>query len=466
MTKTDKLIRELCLLFSFLAVVVMGQRPDDFHLIQSANMAMNNLKIFIYPKIPDPSYPEYQSFQSFNISEAECNPHFMMERILPEYLRNNNLVTTDPSEADYFLIDHDYACLQSTNRNTSHGPNQGEFKQKYLTSLIENVMYNYPHYNRSGGYDHLIMFTIDSGRCELAAKSLEKLFFHYIPVTFIGNFGYAKEDVTYEVMKRGKAAFNFGLSTTRQHTGCTQFGSGRNIVIPQFHTWKVANYNYAPRPYNAMFIGFVKRGGMSGVNVRPILSQIHSTKTHHDFFLHDNYRNRSKPVVTVADSYFSLCPGGSAPWSVRMYDAIFHHSVPVILADGIVLPFERFLDWKAFTIKQSSEFKSIADGVALLDNLRETAHVYHQSIEGMMDEYKKSSKNNRQLSVLHKKYVQQKLLSSVKAMPWLSWNESTPHSAYGLLMLELWCKKYGSTSALCNPKQVQNGSEVAFLDYW
>ena len=53
----------------------------------------------------------------------------------------------------------------------------------------------------------------------------------------------------------------------------------------------------------------------------------------------------------ITEAYYALCPAGNACWSMRIYDAIEHETIPVILADPIIEPFERFLHWPAFTLK-------------------------------------------------------------------------------------------------------------------
>jgi hypothetical protein len=49
-------------------------------------------------------------------------------------------------------------------------------------------------------------------------------------------------------------------------------------------------------------------------------------------------------------AYFALCPAGWACWSRRLYDAIFAAAVPVVVADPVAEPFERFLDWRGFAV--------------------------------------------------------------------------------------------------------------------
>ena len=44
---------------------------------------------------------------------------------------------------------------------------------------------------------------------------------------------------------------------------------------------------------------------------------------------------------------------GHACWSKRLYDALALGAVPIIVADGAIQAFERFLDWRRFSIKVS-----------------------------------------------------------------------------------------------------------------
>ena len=443
-------------IFVFVLAIGATAFPDDDSLLFWARRAKRGVKIFIYPKIPDPTYPTYHSFASYNASAHECNPHFLMERKFPEYIRNTIVETTNPRRADFFLIDHDYSCFFSTNVNNSLGKRlEHEFSEKYLTAVMANVVQNFPYYNKSGGLDHLMVFTLDRGRCEMALHpGLHDIIPYYEPVTFIGNFGFAQEDISFETMQFGKFAFSTGRTVTRRLPRCTLFGSGRNIVIPQFHEWVPEPYDRRLRRYHSVFVGRVKRGGLSGVNVRPILLNIHAIGF--PGFYASDLSNASLSSITLRDSYFSLCPGGAAPWSVRMYDAIYHHSIPVILADGIVLPFEKFLDWKSFTVKQSSDYVSVQDGVELLKQLRKhAANAMRNKITTL--KYSKSD--------ITKTFIHTKLENAVGVMPWLSWNEASPRSAYGLLMLELWCRKFGYVAPICRPMMV-NSSEIAYLEYW
>ena len=56
-------------------------------------------------------------------------------------------------------------------------------------------------------------------------------------------------------------------------------------------------------------------------------------------------------VEEVLSSKFCLCPRGFAPWSRRLFDAVQLGCIPVIIADGIELPYEEFLDYTSFSVK-------------------------------------------------------------------------------------------------------------------
>jgi probable glucuronoxylan glucuronosyltransferase IRX7 len=72
-------------------------------------------------------------------------------------------------------------------------------------------------------------------------------------------------------------------------------------------------------------------------------------------------------VEEVLSSKFCLCPRGFAPWSRRLFDAVQLGCIPVIIADGIELPYEEFLDYTSFSVKiaevEVSKLKQILLGI-------------------------------------------------------------------------------------------------------
>lgn len=70
----------------------------------------------------------------------------------------------------------------------------------------------------------------------------------------------------------------------------------------------------------------------------------------------------------IVRSVFCLCPLGWAPWSPRLVESVTLGCVPVIIADGIRLPFESTVPWSeiSLTVRENDVAKlgNILDYVA------------------------------------------------------------------------------------------------------
>nr|GEX27817.1 probable glucuronoxylan glucuronosyltransferase IRX7 [Tanacetum cinerariifolium] len=70
----------------------------------------------------------------------------------------------------------------------------------------------------------------------------------------------------------------------------------------------------------------------------------------------------------IVRSVFCLCPLGWAPWSPRLVESVALGCVPVIIADGIQLPFESTIPWSdiSLTVRETDVAKlgKVLDNVA------------------------------------------------------------------------------------------------------
>ncbi|CAF4234527.1 unnamed protein product [Rotaria magnacalcarata] len=72
----------------------------------------------------------------------------------------------------------------------------------------------------------------------------------------------------------------------------------------------------------------------------------------------------------IQSSVFSFCPDTSLLRSSRLYETMQLGAIPVILTDNIVLPFERFIDWRSFIIKWNiNHLKGMIDSIKRIDQL-------------------------------------------------------------------------------------------------
>ena len=56
-------------------------------------------------------------------------------------------------------------------------------------------------------------------------------------------------------------------------------------------------------------------------------------------------------VPLMSRSHFTLCPAGFGRWSFRLVQAVLTGSIPVLLADGYVLPFATRIPWDSFLVR-------------------------------------------------------------------------------------------------------------------
>ena len=68
-------------------------------------------------------------------------------------------------------------------------------------------------------------------------------------------------------------------------------------------------------------------------------------------------------------SRFCLAPRGDTASSKRTYEAIAAGCIPVIITDGLSLPFDRRLVWSRFSLR-FTEAEALADPLGLLAKLR------------------------------------------------------------------------------------------------
>lgn len=76
----------------------------------------------------------------------------------------------------------------------------------------------------------------------------------------------------------------------------------------------------------------------------------------------------SEYISVLKDSVFSLCPSGSGPNSIRIWESMGYGAIPVILADTLVLPCIKNIDWNdVFIIWKESEIGKLNDYLLTLD---------------------------------------------------------------------------------------------------
>ena len=85
-------------------------------------------------------------------------------------------------------------------------------------------------------------------------------------------------------------------------------------------------------------------------------------------------------------SVFCLSPAGFAPWTKRLYEVIMHGCIPIIIADVLIMPFEKQLDWSKFSIRISENDLATGKLKGLLTSLSKNKIVQMQQTLADMKE--------------------------------------------------------------------------------
>ena len=125
-------------------------------LLQLVNNANIDLRFFIYP-MPTRTY--------LSNKDSLLLSHFRLEHKFIEYLQINHalnikinnsafkpFLVSDPEEANVFIIEHRQLKLSSLG-----GGECDNLLHKHLAVIVDNVIFNYPYYNRSNGWNHFYM---------------------------------------------------------------------------------------------------------------------------------------------------------------------------------------------------------------------------------------------------------------------------------------------------------------------
>ena len=426
---------------------------DDRKFVEFTQRALNEIKVFVYPQ---PIFEDLRKYVPF------CSIQFHAEKIIPSYFKSSSMFTNNPADADFFLIEHDFTCLFVFGQYSAYNMSEHQYKyekvyERHMKPIFDHVVYSQPYFNRSGGKDHLVLFTYDNGPfCQYYEPYFGKLFNSiFNKTTLILNFGLSGYEFNYKQLY-GKKAANFD-GCIRQHN--------QDIIIPQYHDYPLhRNLSdiYRLREYSAFFKGEYSNRGPSSPFIREFLSNFKSNHSLKFFNVPHAWHQGASAMI----SYFSLCPAGYAPWSIRLYDSLFHLSVPVILANRILLPFEKFLNWKSFTVKIDT------------DLIGTTNYSFLETMHSLSEEYRtallKHRRANKDTS-LHGKtlpstYMWSKLYRVWEASKWLTW-ETEPgrkRSIWALLAAELWCRSKHALHnvAMSNIYCHSNYSTVSNLTYW
>ncbi|KAF3454917.1 hypothetical protein FNV43_RR05365 [Rhamnella rubrinervis] len=285
--------------------------------------SLNNLKIYVYDLPP--------KYNTDWLSNERCSNHlFASEVAIHEALLTSDTRTFDPYEADFFFVPVYVSC----NFSTVNGFPAIGHARPLLASAVQLISTEYPFWNRTHGSDHVFVASHDFGAC-----------FHTMEDVAIA-------DGVAEFLKKSIILQTFGV---RYNHPCQDV---ENVVIPPYISPASIRTTLEKSPENlrrdifAFFRGKMEvhpknvSGRFYGRRVRTMIWRRYNGDRR--FYLQRNrYAGYQSEIVR---SVFCLCPLGWAPWSPRLVESVALGCVPVIIADGIRLPFPDAVNWPEISL--------------------------------------------------------------------------------------------------------------------
>ena len=321
------------------------------------------LRLWMYNKIDlihNKTYLNYQPSMKSSCGRnyRAANEMYSIEYFLQDYFqylnqsypltRHNLLWAKDPLLADYYIIPHDYSCIaldfyRANLTDFEYRSFHIRLNQDYFLPLINNVRTLFPYWNMTLGSNHIIPFT--TGK----------------------NMGIIHDNITLEILKHTIQLCLSGIlpenySSLYIHRNISPiYRHNYDIIVPPFNRLQWMNTkplvinSYNRKKYLLFFAGTINNSNsLKSVRkrlVRLTKEDIRKGTKFDTIFLIDGLMSSEDYIESIGKSIFNLCPEGFSPWSPRLYESICFGAIPLILAESIVLPFERFIDWRSFSTK-------------------------------------------------------------------------------------------------------------------
>ncbi|KAF8935512.1 exostosin family-domain-containing protein [Dissophora ornata] len=291
-------------------------------------------KIYVYPDPP--------AIQAIYEKVPPVNTPYISERILLEQLRDpsssayKNYVTLNPEEADFFYIPFLGARYLNHCWFILGRKGDCDVDEKYVLPMMQHIQQELPYWNRTFGEDHLMAHPMDrSSHYYQTRKVMEN-------ATYLTTVG--------DLRPVGAPAVGY-----RRY---------KNIVIPSattlLHLVKADPMKYLtddghPRhKHRDIFVLFGGRyedvlpDDVYSAGIRSLF--LNGFDQQSDYMVGPGWES-DKYMKLLSRARYGLAPMGHTLDTTRVWECIAFGVVPVIIADGIIEPFEDDIDWDSFSIR-------------------------------------------------------------------------------------------------------------------
>ncbi|KAG0258814.1 hypothetical protein DFQ27_004415 [Actinomortierella ambigua] len=299
-------------------------------------------KIYVYPE--DPRMGEFQR------KHIETHTVYSSEIILLNQLRDPNsvfhktYVTTNPDDADFFLIPFLGAnYLMYCRNHLGHRNDDCEMEKKYVTPMMDHIQSNLPYWNRSHGRDHIIFHPMD-----LAALYYPTTRHRFLNATFLTTIG-------------DKRFVAYGSQRVRRYHDITIPSATHMPLLPEYDPARFLDDRGFPletwnhrRDIFVLFGGIyedVQRTDRYSSGIRALLHEQGFDRL--PGYKLSKWWEYGDYAQLLSRAKYGLAPQGWTLDTTRVWEYIAFGVVPVVIADGIIEPFEDDVDWQSFTVRIS-----------------------------------------------------------------------------------------------------------------
>ncbi|GAB2285082.1 Probable glucuronoxylan glucuronosyltransferase irx7 [Dionaea muscipula] len=285
---------------------------------------LRDLKVYVY-ELPAKYNRDW-------LSDERCEKHlFAAEVAVHRALLSSDIVRTiDPYDADFFFVPVYVSC----NFSKINGFPAIGHARSLISSAVELISTTLPFWNRTAGSDHVFVASHDFGAC-----------FHTMEDA-------AMADGIPEILRNSILLQTFGV---RHKHPCQE---AKHVVVPPYISPESVRSTLEKWPLNGRRDIFAFFRGKMELHPKNISGRFYSKAVRTKIWSKYNsdrrfYLRRQRFAgyqSEMARSMFCLCPLGWAPWSPRLVESVALGCVPVIIADGIQLPFAEKIRWPEISL--------------------------------------------------------------------------------------------------------------------
>lgn len=295
--------------------------------------------------------------------------------------------TLNGEEADFFFVPVLDSCIITRADDAPHLSMErhhglrSSLTLEYYQNAHYHILEQYPYWNRSSGRDHIWFFSWDEGAC-YAPKEI----WNSMMLVHWGNTNAKHNHSTTAYW-----ADNWDKISTHRRGIHPCFDPDKDLVLP---AWKVPDANVLtskfwawPREKRKTLFFFNGNLGPAYPNGRPedsysmgirqkLAAEFGSSpnkdgklgKQHAEDVIVTPLRSDNYHADIASSVFCGVLPGDG--WSGRMEDSVLQGCIPVVIQDGIFLPYENVLNYDSFAVRIPED--EIPNMIKILRGFNET----------------------------------------------------------------------------------------------